>query len=297
MSTRTKTRKRISLLSIPFRIIAWIFRPFVRAITAFASDFHAFFTEEVDDSPVADALNKVIDQPQDLLYHLDALRRHLLRGVLVLLVTTAISARFFDQIMAWLSTPLPGGTQSLQIIEVTEPISVYMRVALFGGFALAFPYIALELWLFIGPGVARKTRVFGLFSIPIATIFFLAGVAFAYYIMLPVAIPFLLNIGNFKQDPRVIAYVKFVTGLMFWIGLSFEYPLVIYFLARLGIVSSKMLREQWRLAVVIIAVVAAVVTPTVDPVNMGIVMSPLIALYILSIFLAFIAQPKQPQTT
>lgn len=279
------------ILLSPFRLIRWILRAFGRVVSSISADFHEFFYEEVDDSPVADALNKVIDQPQDLLFHLNILRKHLLRGVLALIITTSIAANFFDEIMAWVSRPLPGGVASLSVIEVTEPISVFMRVALFGGFALAFPYIALELWLFIGPGLSRKTRVFGLFSIPVATLFFLGGVAFAYFVMLPTALPFLLNIGDFKQEPRVIAYIRFVTSLLFWIGVAFEFPLVIFIMAKIGLVNAQMLRQQWRLAVVIIAVIAALVTPTVDPINMSIVMGPMILLYILSIGLAALARP------
>lgn len=279
------------ILTSPFRFIRWILRAFGRAVSGITADFHEFFYEEVDDSPVADALNKVIDQPQDLLFHLNILRKHLLRGVLALIITTSIAANFFDEIMAWVSRPLPGGVASLSVIEVTEPISVFMRVALFGGFALAFPYIALELWLFIGPGLSRKTRVFGLFSIPVATLFFLGGVAFAYFVMLPTALPFLLNIGDFKQEPRVIAYIRFVTSLLFWIGVAFEFPLVIFIMAKIGLVNAQILRQQWRLAVVLIAIIAALVTPTVDPMSMGIVMAPMILLYILSIGLAALARP------
>jgi sec-independent protein translocase protein TatC len=282
---RTTQNPTWNLITLPFRLIGWLF-------ASIFHDIHFFFTEEVDDAPVMDALNKVIDQPQGLLEHVNALRKHLLRSVLVLFTTTAVAAAFYDEIMAFISAPLPGGTESLQIIEVTEPVSAFMRVSLFSGFALAFPYIALELWLFIGPGLSRRTRLFGLFTIPIATLFFLGGVAFAYFVLLPSAVPFLLSIGNFKQEPRVISYIKFVTGMCFWIGAAFEFPLVIFFLARLGVVSSRQLAQQWRLAVVVMAVVSALVTPTVDPVNMSLVMAPMFVLYLFSIFLAFIAQPR-----
>ena len=183
--------------------------------------------------------------------------------------------------------------ESLVAIEVTEPIGTVMRVALLTGFAMAFPYIALEMWLFIAPGLSRRARLYGLFAIPVATLFFIGGMAFAYYVMLPTAIPFLLNFMGIKTIPRPSSYVKFVTAIMFWIGIAFEFPLVIFFLAKIGLVNYKILLQQWRLAIIIIAVAAAVITPTVDPINMSLVMGPMIVLYFLSILLARIAQPRQ----
>ena len=131
----------------------------------------------------------------------------------------------------------------------------------------------------------------GLLAIPIALLFFLGGMAFAYFIMLPVALPFLLNFAGIHTIPRPTSYMSFVTSIMFWIGLAFEFPLVIYILAALHFVNARTLAKQWRLAVVIIAVAAAAITPTVDPVNMSIVMGPMILLYFLSIGLAYLANP------
>jgi sec-independent protein translocase protein TatC len=93
-----------------------------------------------------------------------------------------------------------------------------------------------------------------------------------------------------KTTPRLSNYIDFVTNMMFWIGVSFELPLVVFILAKIKIVNAKMLAQQWRIAAVIIAVVAAVVTPTPDPVNMSLMMAPLLVLYVLSIFFAFIAR-------
>ncbi len=148
------------------------------------------------------------------------------------------------------------------------------------------------LWLFVAPGLHRRSRLVGLLVIPLATLFFIGGMAFAYFIMLPTALPFLLNFMGIPTTPRPSSYVGFVTGLMFWVGVFFEFPLVIAILARLGWVRAEALMKQAKLAIVIIAVVAAVITPTVDPVNMFLVMAPMIVLYFLSIVLAKITQPK-----
>jgi len=114
--------------------------------------------------------------------------------------------------------------------------------------------------------------------------------AFAYFVMLPAAIPILINFMGMNTELRPSSYIKFITGVMFWIGVAFEFPLVIYVLALIRVVNAKQLLNQWRLAVVIIAVAAATITPTVDPVNMSIVMGPLILLYFISIGLASFAQ-------
>jgi sec-independent protein translocase protein TatC len=113
---------------------------------------------------------------------------------------------------------------------------------------------------------------------------------FAYRFMLPTALPFLLNFMEIPTIPRPSSYIGFVTSLMFWIGIAFEFPLVIYVLATLGLVTAQLLKQQWRLAMVIVAVVAAMITPTIDPFSMMVVMVPLIILYFMSIGMAMIAQ-------
>jgi sec-independent protein translocase protein TatC len=283
-------KKTWRIITAPFRFVYWFFRSIFRWFSRTFKEIRSFFTEEVEDSPVTDAVSKAVEHPQELLAHLDALRKHLLRSVAAIALTTALSFAFNHQILEFLSRPLAGGMESLIAIEVTEPIGTVMRVSLLSGFAIAFPYVALEMWMFIAPGLSRKSRFYGLVAIPVATIFFIGGMAFAYYVMLPAALPFLLNFMGIATIPRPSSYIKFVTGIMFWLGVAFEFPLVIYLLARLGLIKADMLLQQWRLAIVIIAIVAAVITPTVDPVNMSLVMGPMIVLYFLSIFLAKFAE-------
>ena len=171
-----------------------------------------------------------------------------------------------------------------------------MRVSLLSGFALAFPYILFEIFTFINPGLKRRERIFILLSLPFAALLFLAGLAFAYFIMLPAALPFLLDFMGITTVPRPSNYIKFVTNLMFWIGIAFQFPLVIYALAAIGFVRAETLARGWRIAIIGIAVLAAMVTPTVDPVNMGLVMLPMIILYFISIFLAKIAQSARDRS-
>jgi len=291
---RKALRSLWRILTAPFRFIVRLWCAIWGWFSRKNNEIRSFFSEEVEDAPVGDALNKAFENPSGLFEHLDALRKHLFRAVIALGLTTAFSFTFFTPILELLSRPLEGGMESLVAIEVTEPIGTVMRVSLLTGFALAFPYVALELWLFIAPGLSRKARLYGLFAIPVATAFFIGGMAFAYFVMLPTALPFLLNFMGINTIPRPSSYVKFVTSMMFWIGIAFEFPLVIFLLAKLGFVNARVLAKQWRYAIVIIAVIGALVTPTVDPVNMSLVMLPMIVLYGFSIILAFIAQPKAP---
>jgi len=163
-------------------------------------------------------------------------------------------------------------------------------VALMSGIALATPYLAFELWLFFAPGIMPRSKKLGLLGIPLALVFFVGGMAFTYYVMLPTAVPFLLEFMKIPTTPTPSSYFDFVTSLMFWIGVSFEFPLVIFVISAMGFIKPRMLLKQWRLAVVLISVLAAVITPTVDPVNMAIVMAPMTALYFLSILFSWLAQ-------
>jgi sec-independent protein translocase protein TatC len=265
------------ILMAPIRLITWPYRR-----------LQQFLSYEPEETSTVDVFSKAIQSPSILVEHLEALRAHLFRSIAVLAITTALSFAVAGKILGWLTEPI-GGIQALQAIEVTESIGAYMRVSLLSGFALAFPYISFEFFAFINPGLRRRERILILTAIPAAFVLFLAGLAFAYFVMLPTALPFLLNFMGISTRVRPMNYVRFVTGLMFWIGVAFQFPLIVYALAAIGFVNARTLINGWRIAVVGIAVLAAAVTPTVDPVNMALVMAPMIVLYFLSIGLAALA--------
>lgn len=243
--------------------------------------------------PVSD----IVDNPRVLLPHLLELRRRLTWSVIALVIGVAVSFIFSQQLLNILAEPI-GGLDQLEAIEVTEPLTVFMRVALLSGFILALPFIFAQVWLFIAPGLRENEFRYIYYILPAAIFLFLAGAAFAYFVMLPVAIPFLIGFMDIPTAPRPANYFKFVTSLPFWVGIAFESPLVVLVLARMGLVTPQVLLRGWRFAIVIIAVVAAVVTPTIDPLNMGLVMAPLFVLYLLSILLAKLAyRPRQESSS
>jgi sec-independent protein translocase protein TatC len=280
------------VISAPFRFIFWIFKKIAQWIAGIITGFKVLFLEEPEDTPLPESLAKAVQAPMDILDHLNELRKNIFRAVLFFIIATALSFIFIEDLLDWITKPA-GGLDTLQAIAVTEPLGTVMKVALLAGFSASLPYITFELWLFAAPGLRRRSRIYGLLAIPIAFVFFVGGMSFSYYVMLPTALPFLINFMGINTVPTPSSYVSFVTSLMFWIGIAFEFPLVIFTLAMMGLIRAEALAAQWRIAVVVIAIVAAAITPTIDPVNMGLVMGPLIFLYFLSIGLAYIAQGRR----
>ena len=219
-----------------------------------------------------------------LLQHLNELRIRVFKAFFALVITTGISFAFSQQLIEYLATPV-GGISSLVSIELTENIAIFMKVSLLGGFVLGMPVIVYQIMAFILPGLKRKEQMWFLVMVPFATLLFATGVLFTWFVMLPSAIPFLTNFMGITTQVRPENYFDFITRLMFWLGVCFELPLIII-LAKLKFVTAKQLLSGWRYAVVAMAVIAAAVTPTVDPVNMGLVMAPLMGLYLISILLA-----------
>jgi len=271
----------------PFRQIGkWVSAPFKKTVD--------FFQEEPGDAPMMDSLKLAIEEPASFLEHVGALRKHILRSVVVLLISAVVCFAFLSPLLEFIAQPI-GGLTELQAVDVTEPIGVGMRVVLLAAFAVAFPYIIFEIFLFVAPALPRRTRVIGLFTIPLVVIFFFGGMSFAYYLILPTGLPVLLNFLDVSTQIRPSSYVRFVTNLMFWIGALFEFPLLAYILTVMRILSPSALLKNWRIAVVVIAILSALITPTIDPINMLLVMVPLLLLYGLSILLSLLAGGRRAQ--
>jgi sec-independent protein translocase protein TatC len=234
-----------------------------------------------------------------LLDHLVELRDRVIRITIALVVATAAGFVISDYLIDVLAVPV-GGRMVLEAIDVTENMGVFMRVSLLAGVTMSMPIIIYQVLAFIVPGLTRSERRLLWYVIPGATLLFLCGVAFTYFVMLPVAVPFLINFLNIPTKPRPSTYFGFVTRMMVFIGVAFETPLLMAFLARIGIVTPQMLSKYRRYAIVVVAIAAAVITPTVDPVNMSLVMVPLYVLYELGVFLSRIMyrkrQPRLPTT-
>jgi sec-independent protein translocase protein TatC len=230
-----------------------------------------------------------------LLEHLNEMRVRLTWAVVALVIGTVISFIFAEPLLNFLLIPYaaasPAGAQ-LQTLRPTEGIETYFKVALLSGGILAMPIILYQVWLFIAPGLTQKERKYVFIFLPGALFLFGVGIAFSWFILVPAAVLFLANFlpDVFQTEWTGQEYIGFLITMIFWIGVSFEMPIVIYFIARAGVVTATTLQEQWRVAIVGIAILAAAITPSIDPVTMLLTMAPLTVLYGLSILLARVGQ-------
>ncbi len=229
-----------------------------------------------------------------LLEHLRELRRRVLISVVAVLVGSAVSFVFYKQIIDFLSRPaynLESGTGiDLVFIEVTELLTTAVKVSFVAGFVLALPVILYQVVMFIAPGLTGRERKYLFLFLPAALLAFAAGVAFAYYVLTPPALRFLLGFSDVATPLiRISNFVNLMVRLLFWMGVAFETPLVMYMLAQLGIVSARQLSRFRRVWVVLAFILGAIITPTFDPVNQALVAGPLLVLYELGVLLAKLA--------
>ena len=231
-------------------------------------------------------------QELTILQHLGELRRRVFISVVALIVGSAVSFAFFRQMIEILVRPArdlqTGAVGQLVFTEVTELLGISIKVSFLAGFILAFPVILYQVIMFVAPGLNPREKRYLLAFLPGAMIAFIAGVAFAYFVMTPPALHFLLTFGADVATPmiRVSNIVNLMVRLLFLMGLAFETPLVIYLLAQLGIVNARMLARFRRYWVVVAFILAAIITPTFDPVNQALVAIPLLVLYELGVLLA-----------
>jgi sec-independent protein translocase protein TatC len=233
-----------------------------------------------------------------LMGHLQELRVRLMWVVGSIILFTLAAMFFATPILEFLTEPLVRYGDRPQAIGPTDTIVVFFKVSLTTGAAFAMPMIAYHLIAFVSPGLFPHEKRALLIILPGFLLLFLIGAAFAFFVMLPAAVGFLQSFlaEAIRQDWTIDRFISFVTRIVFWIGVSFEMPLVVAFLARIGVVSGPLLKKYWRHSIVVNAIVAAMITPTVDPVNMAIVMGPLIILYFFSMGLAYLLyRPREPR--
>jgi len=186
---------------------------------------------------------------------------------------------------------------NLIVLDITEPFLVSLKVAAFGGLVLALPFIVYQVWAFIAPGLYEHEKRLAVPFLLGAGFSFALGALFAYYAFLPFAVPFLLGFLGDVVTPQISIgrYMGQILMMLTVMGVVFEMPVVSYLLARLGILTSSFLARNWRIAVVLLLTLAAVITPTVDVVSLFIVSGPLLVLYWVSVLVARLAERQRPQ--
>ena len=232
--------------------------------------------------------------------HLGELRRRVLICVAAVIAGSAVSFVFYEEIIRLLSLPAYDlrGSQGINLvfIEITELLTTAVKVSFVAGFVLALPVILYHAIMFIAPGLTRRERRCLYLFLPMALIAFASGVAFCYFVLIPPALRFLLGFSDVAEPLiRISNFVNLMVRLLFWMGLAFETPLIMYMLAQLGIVSARQLSRFRRPWIVIAFILGAIITPTFDPVNQALVAGPLLVLYELGILLAKIAGRRRPE--
>ncbi len=242
---------------------------------------------QAGDSPLYDLIQILYAAVE----HLEELRRRIFAVLGTMLVGAIVCAFFVDRILRILQAP--AGDAVWIFLRPTDMIWVRMEIIFSAALVLALPMLLYQTLMFIRPALENphEIRVFRLIALvgaPLVIFFFIAGLLFAYFVLLPAMLPFLLGTGSDIAKPNwdIRPYYSFVLAVLLWIGAAFETPLIMALLARLGLVSPQALARQWRYAIVGMAFVAAAITPTVDPVNMILVLGPLLALYALGVLMA-----------
>ena len=232
---------------------------------------------------------------EDLKPHIADLRKRLVISSLTVFVMFFVCFAFYEPILQWMMLPaeaaLPKNSQMVAV-EIQETFFTALKVSFFAAFVISLPVIFWQLWLFLAPGLYDHEKKLVIPFVFFATLMFLMGASFAYYIVVPVGFEFLIAFGSAVVTvlPSIGAYVGFFTKLLIGFGISFELPVITFFLAKIGLVDDRMLKDFFRYAVVIIFIVAALLTPP-DVISQLLMAAPLLLLYGVSIYIAKVFNP------
>ena len=232
------------------------------------------------------------------LEHLEELRKRIINACIGIAVGIGLTFFYIQEIYDFLTAPavatLPEGSR-LIYTQPTEAFSLYIQISLISGAALAAPWIMYQVWRFIAPGLYANEKRFVVPFVLFSTLGFVGGAAFNHY----VAYPFIMTYFASFNTPRLVympqlsyvfgLYVKMLLGL----GAIFQMPTIVFFLAKMKVLTARFLMRQFKLAILLIFITAAVITPTGDPMTLMIFAAPMIGLYTLSIAIAFIVGPKR----
>jgi len=232
---------------------------------------------------------------EDLKPHIADLRKRLVISALTVITMFFVCFSFYEPILNWMMVPveaaLPQNSQMVAV-EIQETFFTALKVAFFAGFIISLPVIFWQLWLFLAPGLYDHEKKLVIPFVFFGTLMFLIGASFAYYIVVPLGFDFLIAFGSSVVTvlPSIGKYVDFFTKLLFGFGIAFELPVITFFLAKIGLVDDRMLKDFFRYAVVIIFIVAALLTPP-DVLSQLLMAAPLIVLYGVSIYIAKVFNP------
>ena len=230
----------------------------------------------------------MIEEPLTVVGHLSELRQRIIISLVAVLIIAFFTFMRAGDIIQILKYPSQGIIDKLVFFSPTEAFSAYFKVAFFSALVLGSPVLLYQLWAFLSPAIGGPFKKHAAIFLVSGTLAFILGVSFGYFFLLPAAIKFLLGFSSGVLVPMISVseYLSFVIGLLLACGLVFEMPVLSFLLAKIGILDYRLLRKNWKYAVVIIFIIAAIVTPTPDAFNMCLMAMPMLILYEISIWVA-----------
>ena len=265
------------------------------ALVQFPGSQSGAYPPEVEEDDEDGAAGKM-----SFLEHLDELRKRIVSSLLGVCVGVLASFAFINQIVNFLLKPtwrvLPAGNRMIYT-QPGEAFGIYIQISLITGVVLAAPWIMWQVWLFIAPGLYTNEKKLAIPFVALSTIGFLSGALVNHYITFPFMMKFFasFNTADLVFMPRLEDVFDLYTKMLIGMGLVFQMPTIVYFLAKMRLVTAKFLLKHFKYAFLIIFIIAAVITPTGDMVTQAIFAAPMVGLYILSIFIAWIVRPRQAQ--
>jgi sec-independent protein translocase protein TatC len=237
------------------------------------------------------------DGTMSLLDHLGELRSRLIRIALVFVVLLALCWAVSDHILKFLLVPIQEHLfegDNIVFINLTEPFMIYMKASALAALFCCTPFLLYQLWGFVAPGLYRREQRMVVPFLFFGTLFFVAGGAFGYYVATPVAASWLIGLGEmFTATITLRSAFAFLSRVIIGMGLVFQLPIVIFFLSRIGLVTPSFLMRHFRTAVLIIALLAAIITPTGDVLTMSVFAGPMVLLYLLGVGVAWISGKRR----
>ena len=225
------------------------------------------------------------------LEHLEELRVRLIRSVIALVVGFVASWSYHEEIFHFLTEPLRKAYPGVKFITTgpSEALVLYMKMAFFVGIFLAAPYLLYQVWAFVAPGLYAHEKTYAVPFIVMGSLFFLGGAAFGHYILFPTTFGFLVQFGGKDMQflPKVDEYYSFYSWFLLGLGLVFQLPVIIFVLARIGLVTPGFLIRHFKYAVLVAFIVAAVITPTPDVMAQTMLALPMLVLYVLGVGVAW----------
>lgn len=230
-----------------------------------------------------------------LLEHLDELRRRIIRAALFLFLGFAVAYCFHEQLYGILQLPLDQLHLKLVMTHPIDAFNLYLYTSLVGGAILASPFILYQVWMFISPGLYSNEKRYVFPFLAVTIVLFLSGAYFGYRFVLPGALKFLIIDYGHRFQPMITIseYTSFFLSIILGLGVTFELPVLIFFLALFGIVNARWLAKNIRYAILVIFIIAAIITPTPDILTMCVFATPMIVLYVLSIGIAYWVHPSR----